>query len=345
MNQFNTGLVGGAYWSVIGPGKNLQLASVPGGYYFRWNGDAQKGAMGFLNPSEYPGRLPEPVTLLDFRDPAFGEDDPNGVILTCKESQNAVGYQLLSGSDPYDVAHYHVVVDSNSPPAVPSAQLPSSDTWWTIKARDAYGSTIHADPARVDRLGLIAYWKLDEAEGNRAADAVGDHEGIVEGGALWQPASGKKGGALALDGVDDSVRTDLVLNPSAGPFSIYAWVKGGAPGQVIAAQKNSMYQDCTWLGAAPSDGKLMTTLMSPQPALRSNTVITDGQWHHVGLVWDGAHRHLYLDGAEVARDTSTVWAFPSQERPVLGCSSQHAAGTFWSGLIDDVRIYNRAVEP
>jgi len=345
MNKFNSGVVGGAYWSVIGPGKNLQLASTPGAYCFAWNGSAQNGTMGFFNQSEYPGRLPEPIALLDFHDPSFPEDDPNGLILTCEESQNTVGYQLLSGSDPYDVAHYTIAVDSNSPPAVPAAELPSSDTWWTIKARDAYGSTIHADPVRVDRMGLIAHWNLDEVEGNRAADRVGTHEGIVEGGALWQPAGGKKGGALAFDGADDYVSTDLVLNPSAGPFSVYAWVKGGAPGQVIAAQKNDMGLDCTWLGAAPSEGTLMTTLMSPQPALGSNTVITDGQWHRVGLVWDGARRHLYADGAEVARDASTVWALPSQECPVIGCGSQHTAGTFWLGLIDDVRIYNRVVQP
>lgn len=29
MNQFNNGVIAGAYWSVIGPGKNLQLASTP----------------------------------------------------------------------------------------------------------------------------------------------------------------------------------------------------------------------------------------------------------------------------------------------------------------------------
>lgn len=155
MNQFNDGLVGGAYWSVIGPGKNLQLASAPGTYYFAWTGGATIGAMSFLDPSEYPGRLPEPIALVDFRDPSIPGDDPNSVILTCEESQNAVGYQLLCGCDPYDdVGHYTIVADSNSPPAVPVGELPASAAWWTIRARDAYGSTIHANPLRIFR-GLI----------------------------------------------------------------------------------------------------------------------------------------------------------------------------------------------
>ncbi|MGE5296236.1 MAG: PKD domain-containing protein, partial [Solirubrobacterales bacterium] len=179
-NKFNNGLVGGAYWSVLGPGKNLQLAPEPGVYYFLWNGSEQNGAMGSFNQSKYPGRLPEPVTLWDWHDPGLPEDDPNGAVLTCTASENAVGYQLLSGSDPYNVADYNIVADSNSPPAVPVTEIPSADTWWTVKVRDAYGSTIYADPVRVDLpAGVIAYWKLDEASGVATADSVGTNNGTL----------------------------------------------------------------------------------------------------------------------------------------------------------------------
>ena len=37
--------------------------------------------------------------------------------------------------------------------------------------------------------------------------------------------------------------------------------------------------------------------------LFSETVITDGQWHRIGLVWDGTNRILYVDGIVVAEDT------------------------------------------
>ena len=73
-------------------------------------------------------------------------------------------------------------------------------------------------------------------------------------------------------------------------------------------------------------------------------MITDGQWHHVCLVWDGSHRILYVDGTEVARDTQTSLA-ASAGGLYIGAGSALAPGTFWSGLIDDVRIYNRVVKP
>jgi hypothetical protein len=79
-------------------------------------------------------------------------------------------------------------------------------------------------------------------------------------------------------------------------------------------------------------------------SLISQTVITDGDWHRVGLTWDGSNRRLYLDDALVAEDTQDGLAAFSGTM-FLGCGKDAAAGTFWSGLIDDVRIYDRAAKP
>ena len=80
------------------------------------------------------------------------------------------------------------------------------------------------------------------------------------------------------------------------------------------------------------------------PPLISNFVITDGQWHRIGFVWDGFSRRLYVDYVEVARDTqdgleSSTGGF------YIGTGKAMEPGTYFSGLIDDVRIYNRAVNP
>jgi hypothetical protein len=190
---------------------------------------------------------------------------------------------------------------------------------------------------------LIAYWKLDETSGMTAADGAGTNNGTLVGDPFWQPAGGKKAGALAFDGVDDYVIADFVLDPSTGPFSVFAWVKGGAPGQVIVSQVNRV----NWLMAGAPDGGLATELKSSRPTatgLKSATSITDGAWHRVGFVWDGSNRILYVDAVEVARDTqSTLVA--SASGLYIGGARNLAAGSFWSGLIDDVRIYNSVVHP
>jgi len=156
MNKFNNGVIAGAYWSVIGPGKNLQLASTPDAqtYKFKWYGSASSGYMDFDDESTYPGRLPEPVTLLAYSNALDTDDEPTGALLTCKESENAVGYQLLFGPDPYRVMDYDVISDTPTPPTDIITTFPFEETWWTVKVRDQYGSTIYADPIRVNLENL-----------------------------------------------------------------------------------------------------------------------------------------------------------------------------------------------
>jgi hypothetical protein len=193
--------------------------------------------------------------------------------------------------------------------------------------------------------GLVAHWKLDEIEGFIAHDRAGAYEGTLHGDPLWQPAGGKVSGALQLDGVDDYVSTPFILNPAAGPVSVFAWVKGGAAGQAIISQTGGRAGGSTWLGIDPSAGTLMTGLMSPQPPLQSQSVITDGKWHEIGLVWDGSRRHLCIDGAEVAEDSQNLIRVSSDGGLYIGAGNNLEAGSFWSGLIDDIKIYDRAVTP
>ena len=79
-------------------------------------------------------------------------------------------------------------------------------------------------------------------------------------------------------------------------------------------------------------------------SLGSGASITDGNWHRIGFVWDGSHRTLYVDDVVVAEDTQAGLE-SSDSGLYIGVGKGMEAGNFWSGLIDDVRIYNRAVQP
>jgi hypothetical protein len=144
MNDFNGGVVAGAFVGVAGPARNLQLAFTPETfvYWFRWCGNDFTGHMEMKDESLYPGRLPEPVTLLG---PEHGATvDAAGAVLSCAPSENAVGYQLLFGADPSHMVYLYS--DTPAPPDEPVTVFPFEQTWWTIRARDRFGTTIHADP-------------------------------------------------------------------------------------------------------------------------------------------------------------------------------------------------------
>ncbi len=91
------------------------------------------------------------------------------------------------------------------------------------------------------------------------------------------------------------------------------------------------------LFAQPASGRDANELLS-------QTIIIDVNWHRIGLVWDGSHRTLYVDDVAVAEDTQTNLE-GSENGLYIGAGTAMEPGSFWSGLIDDVRIYNRAVIP
>jgi hypothetical protein len=188
--------------------------------------------------------------------------------------------------------------------------------------------------------GCVAYWKLDQKEGNIAYNTTGYNDGICYGEPIWLPDDGQVDGALQFDGIDDYIETDFVLNPADGPFSAFAWIKGGTPGQVVVSQHGA----ANWL-ATDADGKLVTELAGGSRnsnPLWSQTIITDDRWHRIGFVCDGSHRMLYVDGVVVAEDAQLTLG-GSQMGLYIGVDKNYTHGTFFSGLIDDVRIYDVAL--
>jgi len=158
---------------------------------------------------------------------------------------------------------------------------------------------------------LIAHWKFDETEGPIAYDGAGQNDATVIGAPAWQPAGGVVDGALELDGTTFVV-ADFVLSPAEGPLSIIAWVRGGEPGQAIMSQQAG----ADWLMLDPG----------------------------VGFTWDGSTRSLYVDDVLVAEGADVALADCTGGMNIA-CGKTMAPTTVFSGLIDDVRIYNRAVKP
>jgi parallel beta-helix repeat protein len=190
---------------------------------------------------------------------------------------------------------------------------------------------------------FLAHWKLDESEGVVASDSVGGRDGTLVGDPVWQPTAGQLNGAIQFDGVDDTITTPFVRNPAEGVFSVFAWVQGGAAGQTILSQSGG----ANWLIADASTGALATQLKAAGRGSRDlvcDVGIVDGEWHQVGLTWDGSARTLYVDSVMVKTDTQGSQA--SQTTGLrIGSGASAEPGTFWSGLIDDVRIYSRVIQP
>ena len=191
---------------------------------------------------------------------------------------------------------------------------------------------------------LEAHWTFDEAEGDWAWDASGRqrHAQLRNGPTRGE---GVARGAILLDGVNDYAEAPFVVDPAAGPLSAFAWIKGGNPREVILAQSNGTGTGREWLQIDTTNGTLLTRLTDGGSILTSQTVVTDGAWHHVGVVWDGSRRTLYVDGEIVAQDAEplAVNLQACDGGMTVGTGKLLVSDTCWEGWIDDVRIYGRAL--
>jgi len=190
---------------------------------------------------------------------------------------------------------------------------------------------------------LMAWWKLDEISGNTAVDSSGhDNHGTLMGDPQW--VAGQVGGALELDGDGDYVNCG---NPSdlniTNYITVTCWIKVAAfdkTWETILAKGDNSYR----MSRGPADGdSIYFGCDGPSgDNLNAFTDVTDNRWHHVALVYDGHNKIIYIDGAEDARMESTGAINVSSYPLYIGENSQ-ATNRHLTGLVDDVRVYNKSL--
>jgi hypothetical protein len=138
---YHRGVTAGYFVSVAGPAHTMQLATEDLTYYFECP-EVAVGCLQLRDGVNYPGMIPEPVRLIG---PSDGDSlPPIGAVLTCEPSEHAVAYELLVGSDPGDLTMR--LSETSNPPTELIDELPFTPTYWTIRVRDAFGSTTFASP-------------------------------------------------------------------------------------------------------------------------------------------------------------------------------------------------------
>jgi len=189
-------------------------------------------------------------------------------------------------------------------------------------------------------LGLIGWWKLDEASGLIAVDSSGNgNDGTLTNMAGDEWTTGQVDGGLEFDGNNDAI-TGIGDCPT-GNFTIAGWAKdtGGGGWRVLYSAEQEI-----WFGV-DDDASPRVWIDVGGNGNGANTAAgtwTLDTWHHIAGTWDGTTVHLYLDGV----DMGTIYGTPENPQAkaaVIGAWSKNTSDENWSGTIDDVRLYNRAL--
>jgi hypothetical protein len=200
--------------------------------------------------------------------------------------------------------------------------------------------------------GLVSWYR---AEGD-AADARNLNDGSLQNGTTF--AAGRAGQAFKFDGVDDFVEIPDSASLKPQNLTVEAWVRfdnltgatsGSAPAgfQYIINKKNlrALMFEAFALVKLP-DNRLAFTISTsagPHTTVADSRIVQVGRFYHLVGSYDGTTMRFFVNGRKVGQ---TAHGYPVEydSRPVyIGSSGETSWDGKMNGLIDEVRIYNRAL--
>lgn len=190
--------------------------------------------------------------------------------------------------------------------------------------------------------GLVSWWRAD---GN-SDDALGAHPGSGVGGLTYVPAVMDQG--FAFDGAGGSVGLGNWFNLQT--FTIGFWVNPGTTQQQYAdIIDNNHTGSRSWVVQQVSTETNRYIFAAALPGATAAVpdlpfTLAPNRWTHVVIVRDGATRvaTVYLNGTALPSVTGGGdITYDGTENLHLAC--HHWLGRNWSGKLDEVKIFNRAL--
>jgi hypothetical protein len=195
---------------------------------------------------------------------------------------------------------------------------------------------------------LVLYLSLNEGSGNKVTDGSQyGNDGVING-AKW--VDGKFGKALQFDGATTDVKIPASESLDlTDAYTLAAWINAGST-QTDWCRIIDKGQDPTsgYVLLLSNDRKVQTTAYTAVKCeVFGKTPVNDNNWHHVAGVYDSKKNSLfvYTDGV----DETTMKMQPNSSAVVLNKFNLHLGyteahdGLRFNGIIDEVRIYNRAL--
>ena len=206
------------------------------------------------------------------------------------------------------------------------------------------GLTVVVNPNSSVTNGLLVWWKMDETGGSTAFDSSGNGRNASLVNASF--TSGYLSNALLCNGTTSRA---TYTAQDTNQVTVAAWVRADAQGnsQFPRILDAPAYRFFFRFGSSDVNSVGFATEDSVNGDFDSGGgTISLGTWYHVAVSYDRGNLAnlpvFYMNGA---RRTTVALAMPSGTAPSLigtgYIGNRTALDRAWSGLIDDLRIYNR----
>jgi hypothetical protein len=228
-------------------------------------------------------------------------------------------------------------------PPWPGVEVPAgTPAWDQIWLMDNLKITMIVKPVDPGTDGLVAYYAMENDVNDSSGNGL---NGTIFGDPNF--VAGYEGMALDLDGDGDYVDCgyDPLFDVTTNEITVSAWVTiRSIANQWAAIAAKGEY---AWrLGNASLDPRFhfgITIWSAPDTAsLDGVTAVGYDEWHHAAGVFDGSNIMVYLDGA-LDVSVATTEPIGINDKSMFIGDNPDATGRYWDGLIDELKIYDRAL--
>jgi hypothetical protein len=289
---------------------------------------------------------------------------PPAVLITAPVNNATVSGAVAVTADASDnvgVAGVQFLLDGANLGAE-DAVAPYSVSWGTVgvsnglhtlsaRARDVAGNNTTSAAVTVTvnntaNAGLVAAYGFEEGTGSTVGDSTTNGLNGTISAATWVTA-GKYGKALSFNGTSAlvTVADAAALRLTIG-MTLEAWVRPAAASTnwstaLLKERPGGLsYALYAFDGANKPPAGYVNVGGSDRNAT-GTSVLSLSAWTHLAATYDGSAVRLYVNGAQAASRAQTGTITSSTSALRIGGNA--VWGEYFNGLIDEVRIYNRAL--
>ena len=273
------------------------------------------------------------------------------VLLSWIPGPASVCHDVYLGTNFNDVNHANIFSDEykgrqTSTIYDPNSLEYSTTYYWRIDEVNGpairKGNVWHFTTGGAPDSCLIGWWRFDEGEGDIAYDSAGKNHGTVYGA---ERTIGQIYGALSFDGVDDYVAMPgFILDTNTITF--VAWINGWKAndwaGIVFSRSGNTCGMD---FGSNDTLHYIWNNNSASTWDWQGGPRIPQNQWAMVALVIepDKATAYVYTEAGGLQQGVNNIPHIKQTIDDLKIGWDDRKGGYRFEGVIDDVRIYNRAL--
>ncbi len=198
---------------------------------------------------------------------------------------------------------------------------------------------------------LLGWWKFEENTLTNASDSSGNnYYGTITSNAMWSATHQMGSYALSFNGTSQEGHAGITPVSPATVITVSAWVypTTTAGTHSIAGTWNDNSGNfktyLLWQSATHFAFSIAHTNAGATITITGSTAITASTWYFVTGTFDGTNLNLYVNGSSDATAVSNSGVIATNSKPFyIGDAPKGAAHTYFTGNLDDVRFYNRAL--